>query len=194
MRTLRIAMAQINPTVGDLSGNRDRIVDSIARARMAGADIVALPELAVTGYPPEDLLLKPQFVADNLRTLREVQRATHGITAVVGFVDRKDLLPNYGVFDEYRYFRPGHRYPVLTLRGVKVGVNICEDIWFSEGPTRSQALAGAEVIVNINASPYHKAKGRERLRMLSERAKNNRVIISYTNAVGGQDELVFDGQ
>jgi NAD+ synthase (glutamine-hydrolysing) len=215
MRTLRIAMAQINPTVGDLAGNRDRIVDSIIRARKAGADIVALPELAVTGYPPEDLLLKPQFVADNLRTLREVQRATQGITAVVGFVDRKDLLynaaavlhngehaytyhkillPNYGVFDEYRYFRPGHRYPVLTLRGVKIGVNICEDIWFSEGPTRSQALAGAEVIVNINASPYHKGKGKERLKMLAERARENGVIVSYTNAVGGQDELVFDGQ
>jgi NAD+ synthase (glutamine-hydrolysing) len=208
-------MAQINPTVGDLAGNRDRIIDCIGRAKKAGADIVAFPELAVTGYPPEDLLLKPQFVKDNLRTLREIQTATKSITAIVGFVDRDDflynaaavlhngghistyhkiLLPNYGVFDEYRYFRPGRRYPLLTLRGVKIGVNICEDIWFSEGPTRSQALAGAEVIVNINASPYHKGKGRERQTMLSERAKQNNVIISYTNAVGGQDELVFDGQ
>jgi len=215
MRTLRIAMAQINPTVGDLAGNRDRIIDYIGRAKRAGADIIAFPELAVTGYPPEDLLLKPQFVRDNLRTLREIRTATKGITAIVGFVDKDDflynaaavlhngrhistyhkiLLPNYGVFDEYRYFRPGRRYPLLTLRGVKIGVNICEDIWFSEGPTRSQALAGAEVIVNINASPYHKGKGRERLTMLSERAKQNNVIISYTNAVGGQDELVFDGQ
>ncbi len=215
MRTLRIAMAQINPTVGDLAGNRDRIIDSIGRARKAGADIVAFPELAVTGYPPEDLLLKPQFVKDNLKALKEIQRATTGITAVVGFVDRKDLLynaaaimhngklayvyhkillPNYGVFDEYRYFRPGNRYPLLTLRGVTLGVNICEDIWFSEGPTRSQALAGAEVIININASPYHKGKGRERLKMLASRARENNVIVSYTNAVGGQDELVFDGQ
>jgi len=215
MRTLRIAMAQVNPTVGDLAGNRDRIVDSIDRARKAGADIVALPELAVTGYPPEDLLLKPQFVADNLRTLREVQQATKGITAVVGFVDRNDclynaaavlhngehrytyhkiLLPNYGVFDEYRYFRPGNRYPLVVLKGVTLGVNICEDIWFSEGPTRTQALAGAEVIVNINASPYHKGKGRERLKMLAGRARENNIIVSYTNAVGSQDELVFDGQ
>jgi len=208
-------MAQMNPTVGDLAGNRDRIIDNIKQARRLSADIVAFPEMALTGYPPEDLLLKPQFVKDNLRALKEVQKETTGITAIVGFVDHKDflynsaavlhnrscayvyhkiLLPNYGVFDEYRYFRPGNRYPLLTVRGVTVGVNICEDIWFSEGPTRSQALAGAEVIVNINASPYHKAKGRERLRMLSERARKNQVIISYTNSVGGQDELVFDGQ
>ena len=215
MRTLRIAMAQINPTVGDLAGNRDRIIETIGRARKAGADIVAFPELAVTGYPPEDLLLKPQFVNDNLRTLKDIQRATRGITAVVGFVDKKErlynaaailhngslasvyhkiLLPNYGVFDEYRYFRPGNRYPLITLWGIKLGVNICEDIWFSEGPTRSLALAGAEVIININASPYHKGKGKERLKMLAERARESNVIVSYTNAVGGQDELVFDGQ
>jgi NAD+ synthase (glutamine-hydrolysing) len=215
MRTLRIAMAQINPTVGDLTGNRDRIIDTIGLARKAKADIVAFPELAVTGYPPEDLLLKPQFVQDNLRTLKDIQRAAKGITAVVGFVDKKDLLynaaailhngklayvyhkillPNYGVFDEYRYFRPGHRYPLVTLKGVTLGVNICEDIWFKEGPTRSQALAGAEVIININASPYHKGKGKERLKMLARRARENNVIVSYTNAVGGQDELVFDGQ
>ena len=215
MRTLRIAMAQINPTVGDLAGNRDRIIETIGRARKAGADIVAFPELAVTGYPPEDLLLKPQFVNDNLRTLKDIQRATRGITAVVGFVDKKErlynaaailhngslasvyhkiLLPNYGVFDEYRYFRPGNRYSLITLWGIKLGVNICEDIWFSEGPTRSLALAGAEVIININASPYHKGKGKERLKMLAERARESNVIVSYTNAVGGQDELVFDGQ
>jgi NAD+ synthase (glutamine-hydrolysing) len=208
-------MAQMNPTVGDLSGNRDAIIEYIVRARRLGADIIAFPELALTGYPPEDLLLKPQFIKDNLRALREVQQATKGITAIVGFVDRQDLLynaaavlhdgkcryiyhkvllPNYGVFDEYRYFRPGHRYPVLTVRGVQVGVNICEDIWSAEGPTRSQALAGAEVIVNINASPYHKGKGLQRVKMLAQRARKDGVIISYTNAVGGQDELVFDGQ
>jgi NAD+ synthase (glutamine-hydrolysing) len=215
MRTIRIAMAQINPTVGDLAGNRDRIIDALGRARKLRADIVAFPELALTGYPPEDLVLKPQFVKDNLKTLRDIQRATKGITAVVGFVDKNDcihnaaavmhdgrhvhtyhkmLLPNYGVFDEYRYFKPGTRFPVLTIRGVHVGVNICEDIWFADGPTRVQALAGAEVIVNINASPYHRGKGKERLRMLAARARENDVIIAYTNAVGGQDELVFDGQ
>jgi len=208
-------MAQMNPTVGDLEGNRDRIVDLIGRAKKLGADLVAFPEMALTGYPPEDLLLKPQFIKDNLRTFKEVQRAAKGIAAIVGFVDKdeflynaaavlhngacsyiyhKILLPNYGVFDEYRYFRPGNRYPLLTLGGVRIGVNICEDIWFSEGPTRSQARAGAELIVNINASPYHKQKGKERLRMLTERAKQNGVVISYTNTVGGQDELVFDGQ
>ncbi len=216
MRTLRISMAQINPTVGDLAGNRDKIIDSIGRAKKQGADLVVFPELAVTGYPPEDLVLKPQFVKDNLKTLTEIRRATKGTTAVVGFVDsnrstlfnaaavladgkhvytyRKIFLPNYGVFDEYRYFRPGGRYPVFTIRGVGVGVNICEDIWYDEGPARVQALAGAEVIVNINASPYHKGKGKERRKMLSQRAKENDVIISYTNTVGGQDELVFDGQ
>ena len=215
MRTIRIAMAQINPTVGDLAGNRDRIIDALGRATKLRADIVAFPELALTGYPPEDLVLKPQFVKDNLKTLRDIQRATKGITAVVGFVDKNDcihnaaavmhdgrhvhtyhkmLLPNYGVFDEYRYFKPGTRFPVLTIRGVHVGVNVCEDIWFADGPTRVQALAGAEVIVNINASPYHTGKGKERLRMLAARARENDVIIAYTNAVGGQDELVFDGQ
>ena len=216
MRTIRISMAQINPVVGDLAGNRDKIIVAIKSAKRLGADIVALPELAVTGYPPEDLILKPRFVKDNIRTLTDIQRATRGIVAIVGFVDsnhdclfnaaavlangehiytyRKIFLPNYGVFDEHRYFSPGGRYPVFTVKGVGVGVNICEDIWYEEGPARVQALAGAEVIVNINASPYHKGKGKERLKMLSQRAKENDVVISYTNTVGGQDELVFDGQ
>ncbi len=214
MRTLRISMAQINPTVGDLKGNRDKIIAGILRAKKFGADIVAFTELAVTGYPPEDLLLKPQFVKDNLRTLREITKAARGITAVVGFVDlneylynaaavisngkltyvyHKMLLPNYGVFDEYRYFKPGKRCPIIVVNGVHVGVNVCEDIWYPDGPTRTQALAGAEVIVNINASPYHKGKGRERMRMLADRARENEIYIAYTNAVGGQDELVFDG-
>ncbi len=197
MRTIRISMAQINPIVGDLAGNRDKIIDAIKSAKKLGADIVALPELAVTGYPPEDLILKPQFVKDNIKTLRDIQQATRGIMAIVGFVDsnhkrlfnaaavlangehiytyRKIFLPNYGVFDEYRYFSPGGRYPVFTVKGVGVGVNICEDIWYEDGPARVQALAGAEVIVNINASPYHKGKGKERLKMLSQRAKENDV-------------------
>jgi NAD+ synthase (glutamine-hydrolysing) len=208
-------MAQINPTVGDLAGNRDKIIDYIARAKKLGADVVAFTELAVTGYPPEDLLLKPQFVKDNLRTLKEITRATQGITAIVGFVDsnghlfdaaaimsngklvhvyHKMHLPNYGVFDEYRYFKPGKRYPVITVKGVNIGVNVCEDIWYADGPARIQALAGAEVIVAINASPYHKGKGKERQRMLASRAKENNVTVVYTNTVGGQDDLVFDGQ
>jgi NAD+ synthase (glutamine-hydrolysing) len=214
MRTLRISMAQINPIVGDLAGNRDKIIDFLGRAKKLGADIAVFPELAVTGYPPEDLLLKPQFVKDNLRVLRDIARATKGITAVVGFVDsnedlydaaaimhdgavvhvyHKMLLPNYGVFDEYRYFRPGERLPVVTIRGVNVGVNVCEDIWYEDGPARIQALAGAEVIVAINASPYHKGKGKERINMLAKRARDNKAFIVYANTVGGQDELVFDG-
>jgi NAD+ synthase (glutamine-hydrolysing) len=214
MRTIRIAMAQINPTVGDLRGNRDKIIEYLNRAKKLGADIVAFPELAVTGYPPEDLVLKPQFVKDNLRTLREITNSTKGITAVIGFVDSNDhiydaaavmsngklvhvyhkmLLPNYGVFDEYRYFKPGKRYPVIAVKGVNIGVNICEDIWYADGPARTQALAGAEVIVTINASPYHKGKGKERQQMLALRAKENNIHVVYANTVGGQDELVFDG-
>jgi len=215
MRTIRIAMAQINPTLGDLAGNRDKIIEYIKRARKLGANIVVFPELAVTGYPPEDLVLKPQFVKDNLRVLKEITKATTGITAIVGFVNankhiydaaavldngklayiyHKMLLPNYGVFDEYRYFTPGDRYPVLSVKGVNIGVNVCEDIWFADGPARLQSLAGAEAIVTLNASPYHKGKGRERTKMLSLRAKENKVFIIYVNTVGGQDELVFDGQ
>lgn len=214
MRTIRISLAQINPTVGDLKGNRDKIIDYIGRARKLGTDVVVFTELAVTGYPPEDLLLKPQFVKDNLRTLKEITGETRGITAIVGFVDsneritdaaaimhngrlvhvyHKMLLPNYGVFDEYRYFKPGKRFPVLTIRGVNFGVNVCEDIWFADGPARTQCSAGAEVIIAINASPYHKGKGKERLRMLARRARENNAHIVYTNTVGGQDELVFDG-
>jgi NAD+ synthase (glutamine-hydrolysing) len=207
-------MAQINTTVGDLAGNRDKIIEYINRAKKVKADVVAFTELAITGYPPEDLLLKPQFVKDNLRTLRDISKATRGITAIVGFVDSNDrirdaaavmsngklayvyhkmLLPNYGVFDEYRYFKPGKRFPVITLKGVNIGVNICEDIWYADGPARTQALAGAEVIITINASPYHKGKGNERLQMLACRAKENNVFVVYANSVGGQDELVFDG-
>jgi NAD+ synthase (glutamine-hydrolysing) len=214
MRTIRISMAQINPTVGDLAGNRDKIIDYLGRAKKQAADIVAFPELAVTGYPPEDLVFKPQFVKDNLRTLKQIVKATRGITAIVGFVDNdkhiydaaavmhngklvhvyhKMLLPNYGVFDEYRYFKPGNRFPIITVKGVNIGVNVCEDIWYADGPARTQALAGAEVIITINASPYHKGKGRERQQMLAARAKENNVYVVYTNTVGGQDELVFDG-
>ncbi|MFA5073562.1 MAG: NAD+ synthase [Nitrospirota bacterium] len=215
MKTIRISMAQINPLVGDLAGNRDKILDFTKQAKEVGTDIVVFPELAVPGYPPEDLVLKPQFVKDNLRILKEITKATQDIVSVVGFVDaqnghlydaaavissgrlvhvyHKMLLPNYGVFDEYRYFKPGKRYPVLMIRGVNVGLNICEDIWYADGPARIQTFAGAEIIVSINASPYHKGKGKERMKMLSLRARENNAAIVYTNVVGGQDELVFDG-
>ncbi len=231
MRSFRIAMVQMNPTVGDLDGNVKRIVGWLREARKAKADLVAFPELAVTGYPPEDLLLKPRFVADNRLALQEVVRECRDIAAVVGYVgqgvasDHKSVsptvvpagrhelynaaaviaerrvaatynkwfLPNYGVFDESRYFHPGRRLPIVTLNGTVLGVNICEDIWLPEGPTRIQAWAGAEVIVNINASPFHVGKSRYREQMLATRARENGVILTYTNTVGGQDELVFDG-
>ncbi|HXF91945.1 MAG TPA: NAD+ synthase [Nitrospiraceae bacterium] len=231
MRSFRIAMVQMNPTVGDLDGNVKRIVGWLREARKAKADLAAFPELAVTGYPPEDLLLKPRFVEDNRLALQEVVRECRDIAAVIGYVgqggvsghkslspmvvpasrhelynaaavivDRrvvatysKWFLPNYGVFDESRYFHPGRRLPIVTLNGTVLGVNICEDIWLPEGPTRIQAWAGAEVIVNINASPFHVGKSRYREQMLATRARENGVILTYTNTVGGQDELVFDG-
>ncbi|MBI5285293.1 MAG: NAD+ synthase [Chloroflexi bacterium] len=214
MRTLRVALAQIDTTVGDMPANTAKIIDWIGRARAAGADIVAFPELAVTGYPPEDLVLRRSFIEDNLAALADVVRATKGITAVVGFVDANDdiynaaaiisdgrlvhsyhkqYLPNYGVFDEDRYFQRGYESPVFVIAGVDVGINICEDIWYTEGPTRDQAHAGADVIININASPYHRSKGAFREGMISTRANDNAVVLCYVNAVGGQDELVFDG-
>lgn len=214
MKILRLALAQINPTVGDIEGNAFKICDYIEMAKKQNAGIVVFPELAVTGYPPEDLLLKPQFISDNLDALKRVQRETEGITAVVGFVDRNDgiynaaailrngkligayykkHLPNYGVFDEYRYFKAGTESPVYAIGDVTVGVNICEDIWYPEGPAKSQAVAGAEIILNINASPYHLGKLSLREEMLSQRASDNNIVVAYLNTVGGQDELVFDG-
>ena len=211
---MRIALAQINPTVGDLEGNVSKIIDYLQKAKRVDADLIAFPELAVTGYPPEDLLLKSQFIDDNLQALKRIQESVSDITAIVGFVDRKNdiynaaalihnkeiidvyhkvYLPNYGVFDEYRYFQAGVRYPIYRIGDAWIGINICEDIWYPEGPARIQSLAGAEVILNINASPYHIGKGRLREEMLSTRAFDNIVILAYLNTVGGQDELVFDG-
>ena len=216
MRGLRIALAQINTTVGDLDGNVAKVLVYAERARALGVDLVAFPELTVTGYTPEDLLLRPRFILDNRAALDHiVEHAPAEITLVVGFVDgegdaiynaaatirdrrvasvyHKQILPNYGVFDENRYFQCGAETPVFVLAGVRVGVNICEDIWFAEGPTRAQTRAGAEVIVNINGSPYHAGKGRSREQMLAARAQENGVSVCYVNVVGGQDELVFDG-
>ncbi len=215
MTNICIALAQINPTVGDFAGNAARIISAIDSARDAGADIVAVPELSLTGYPPEDLLLRPQFVSANLKALDQVVSAARGIIAIVGFVGRtidihnsaaiicdgrlisvyhKNFLPNYGVFDEYRYFDAGQSAPIFDYGDVLFGVNICEDIWYPGGPTQVQALAGAQIIINISASPYHAGKGRSRERMIATRAEDNSVAIAYVNLVGGQDELVFDGQ
>ncbi len=214
MKTLRVALAQINPTVGDLRGNAKKITDYMKEAAGQGAAIVAFPELALTGYPPEDLLLKPQFIEDNMAVLREISREARGITAVVGFVDRafdiynaaavirdgqiidvyhKMFLPNYGVFDEQRYFQAGTRCPVYHMGDIRFGVTICEDIWYPVGPARLQALGGAEFIININGSPYTIGKNAFREKMLAARASDYGSIILYLNMAGGQDELVFDG-
>jgi NAD+ synthase (glutamine-hydrolysing) len=214
MRNLRVGLAQINVTVGDLKGNVARILDAVEQARAQGVDLVAFPELAITGYPPEDLLLRPQFVRDNLDALDSVVKGSAGVTLVVGFVDaeediynaaavihdgrlvdvyRKQYLPNYGVFDEERYFAASSVCAVYEVAGVDVGVNICEDIWYPEGPAQAQALAGAQVILNISSSPFDAGKRLSRERMLSTRASDGGVMLCYLNLVGGQDELVFDG-
>mgnify|MGYP001582048006 CR=1 FL=1 len=214
MRTFRLALAQINTTVGDLEGNAQKVLQYAARAREMGADLVAFPELAIPGYPPEDLLLKPSFIQRNIETMRRVVEECKGIALVVGFVDagsdiynaaavsydgklcgvyHKIYLPNYGVFDEDRYFRRGDTCPVFTVNGVCVGVNICEDIWYAVGPAVVQRDAGAELIVNINSSPYAAGKRKFREQMVATRASDNGLYVAYVNTVAGQDELVFDG-
>jgi NAD+ synthase (glutamine-hydrolysing) len=215
VKTLRLAMAQINTVVGDITGNAKKIAAWMDRAAELHADIVTFPELALTGYPPEDLLLKPQFIDANLSALNDLVAHSGDVCAVFGFVDRRDdifnaaavahngklvavyhkmYLPNYGVFDEFRYFQAGRGSSVLKLGDVTIGLSICEDIWYPDGPFFHQALSGgAEVIINISSSPYHAGKRRWRERMLATRASDNTVIVAYNNLVGGQDELVFDG-
>ena len=212
---IRLALSQINVTVGDLAGNRDKILDHIHRARDLGAHIVVFPELAIPGYPPEDLLFKPRFIQSNLDVLNELVRATQGVAAVFGFVDRHDdiynaaavacdgrlidvyhktYLPNYGVFDEDRYFQSGKTAGVYRLNGITFGVTICEDIWYPGGPAREQALAGdAEVLINISSSPFHDGKELLREQMIATRATDNSAVLAFCNLVGGQDELIFDG-
>jgi len=213
--TLRIALAQINVTVGDLEGNRDKIVARTEEARRMGADIVVFPEMCLTGYPPEDLLLKPDFIEAARHALHQLAPGTRGLTAIVGtaYADGdlhntaavlhdgkiaalyyKHYLPNYGVFDEDRYFEAGRQRLVLVRDDVLVGISICEDIWYPDGPPEAQALhGGADLLINISASPYYMGRGQARERMLRTRAADNTAIVAYCNLVGGQDELVFDG-
>ncbi len=225
-------MVQMNPIVGDVDGNVRAIGQWLKQARRAGADMVVFPELAITGYPPEDLVLRSSFLRDTNHALQWLTTQCRDLTVVVGYLQegkrmrprdagvfvvpsglrhvfnaaavihdrqvaatcQKTCLPNYGVFDESRYFSPGRKALVCQVRGVRFGVNICEDIWYAGGPTRDQvAVGGAQLILNINASPYHVGKVRTRERMLAERARQNNVVVSYTNMVGGQDEVVFDG-
>ncbi len=211
---LTLALAQVNARVGDLEGNARLVRENIARARDAGAELVLLPELVLTGYPPEDLLLKEHFLQAAQQALAGVAEEAQGIVALVGFPDRSDdvynalavladgevhsvyrktLLPNYGVFDEQRYFQAGDDAVVVDLGNARLGLTICEDIWVPGHPATEEALAGATLIVNASASPYYAGKGREREQMLVQRARDNLSAIAFCNAVGGQDELVFDG-
>lgn len=214
-RSVRVGLAQFNPVVGGIAQNSERIRELYTLANHAGCDIVAFPELSITGYPPEDLVLKSGFVAENQQAMREIVAATGECVVVFGFVSGshgdlrnsaaiasrgllhgtydKHLLPNYSVFDEERYFTPGSAFSLFTIAGVNVGVTICEDIWQSEGPVKAQAQAGAALNININGSPFHRGKFDERQQMVSERAKDNSCAIVYVNQVCGQDELVFDG-
>ncbi len=215
MPRLRLAAAQLDLVVGDLAGNAARILDAYEQADAAGCDLIAFPELALTGYPPEDLLLKPAFVAQATETLEKVAARTGRLAAVIGFPEagrdlanaaavcangkvqgiyRKHLLPNYAVFDEQRYFTPSSvDGPLFVIGGVRVGITICEDAWSPTGPVITQAAGGAELIVNVNASPYYAGRIRERETMLATRAADAQVPVAYVNLVGGQDELVFDG-
>ena len=214
---LRVGLAQINPTVGALSANAAKILDFYNQAIAAECEIVAFPELSLTGYPPEDLVLKDGFVDDNLSALAKIVKSISDTAAIIGFVDRDDrtgeifnaaaicrngavvgvyrkhLLPNYNVFDEQRYFTPGVENPLFTINEICFGVTICEDIWQADGPVAEQALLGAVLNININGSPFHGGKLNVRHEMISARAKDNNCVVAYVNQIGGQDELVFDG-
>jgi NAD+ synthase (glutamine-hydrolysing) len=214
LEPLRCALAQINSTVGDITGNADRIAAATVQARERGAALVVFPELALTGYPPEDLLLKPHFLDAAAAALDELAAQTIDVVAIVGYPERADdvynaaavladgrvagvyrklRLPNYGVFDEQRYFQAGDAPATVEVNGATVGITVCEDIWEPGPPATAEALAGAQVVVNLSASPYHRGKGLERERMLAQRARDSLVSVLFCNAVGGQDELVFDG-
>jgi NAD+ synthase (glutamine-hydrolysing) len=212
---LRILVAQLNLLVGDIEGNRDMVIAAARATRNGqGADLLVFPELTLTGYPPEDLLLRPELTERTQAALEEIAAQTYGISLILGYPKAdvgglfnvaglvsegrivaeyaKQFLPNYSVFDEKRYFQPGHSPCVLDFRGARIGLSVCEDIW-EEGPTRQAAEAGADLLVNINASPYHTGKAPEREDLIRLRAREHRIPIVYANLIGGQDELVFDG-
>ncbi len=211
---MRLALCQMNATVGDIAGNADRIREGLAGARAAGAELVLFPELALTGYPPEDLLLKEHFLADARGALERIASEVLDVVAIVGFPERaedvynaaavlagrsvhaiyrKVYLPNYGVFDEQRYFQAGGGGAVIDIGEQRIGLTVCEDIWEPGPPATEEALAGAALIANISASPYHAGKGAERERMFAQRARDNVACVAFCALVGGQDELVFDG-
>ena len=218
---MRVALAQINPTVGDIEGNAAKVAEWIDRARADGAELAIFPELCVPGYPAEDLYLKRHFVEANRRAVEELARGVSGLTVLVGFAEpvdgggdfrhahnslavladgsvrtvyRKNRLPNYAVFDEQRYFVPGTKPATIEVAGTKVGLTICEDCWVEGPPASAEAAAGAELIANPSGSPYHRGKGAEREQMFAARARAYGASFAFCNLVGGQDELVFDGQ
>ena len=216
LNSMRIALAQINTTVGDLQGNRDKILNGLHQAADLKCDLLAFPELCVTGYPPEDLLLRNQFIRDQKKVLNDIAASVKNITCIVGYVDKvkgklynsaallhsgqivstyhKTNLPNYSVFDEERYFKKGKAPLIVTINGIKTGISICEDIWVSDSVVETQALCGqAEILLNISASPYYLGKPKEREALMLSKAKRFKSFIAYLNLIGGQDELVFDG-
>jgi NAD+ synthase (glutamine-hydrolysing) len=215
MSRLRLGLAQFNATVGDIEANVERIAERMVAAEERGVDVLAFPELAVCGYPPEDLLLRPSFAQANRRAVEALASRTRDMAVIAGFADRdadlhnaaavlhggrwlgtyhKRRLPNYGVFDELRYFKPGRGALLIRIAGAWVGITICEDIWLPGGPLESLSRAGADVVININASPFHRGKWRARHAMLATRASDHGIALAYVNLAGGQDELVFDGE
>lgn len=213
---MKIAVAQINTIVGDISSNTKKIIENINLARDKNVELVVFPELTITGYPPEDLLLRKKFVLDNLVAVKEIIKSTKNIAVIIGFVNKikknifnaasfifnkkilsihhKNLLPNYSVFDEKRYFTEGNTCEVINFMDVKIGINICEDIWHNDGPAQKQIKKGAELIINISASPYYFQKTKDREKILKNLSLKNKIAVIYCNLIGGQDELVFDGE
>ena len=216
MSQLRLALAQVNQTVGDLDANTDRILRCISTAKSEGVDVLAFPELAITGYPPEDLLFKSQFLDEAEKCLNTIVSNTSEILVIVGVPTKtrdalfnsaavifqreliaryhKIFLPNYGVFDEQRYFESGKECTIIHHNGVGIGICVCEDIWYDPSACNVYRASGAQLVVNINGSPYHRGKGNERAELLVQRSQKNQIVVAYCNLVGGQDELVFDGQ
>lgn len=212
----KLAFAQINATVGDIDGNTEKVIEYIKKAKWKDVDLVIFPELTTTGYPPKDLPLKPSFIKASKEALERIINETKDIAVIIGFVDElgeniynaaaiiqnrrligiphKTHLPNYDVFDEKRYFKPATESSIFNLNGLKLGINICEDIWVDNGPTGIQVKLGADFIVNISASPFYAGKSKERRGLIVKRAKENNIPIVYVNLVGGQDDLVFDGR
>ncbi|GAB6072904.1 NAD+ synthase [Venenivibrio stagnispumantis] len=214
MKALRLALCQINPVVGDIEYNTAKIIEFINKAKEEEADIVIFPELAITGYPPEDLIFKTSFIEKNIKAVKEIAKHSKDLITIVGFIDKeidiynaaavlfngniegiyhKQFLPNYGVFDEVRYFQKGKKNSIIQLQELKIGLSICEDIWYPENPINIYAIEGASLVININASPYFIGKIKKREEMIKTRARDNIISIAYLNIVGAQDELVFDG-